>query len=265
MQLGDGLRNLGLLDHLASQDSPIHRLDSRVKVATTLVFLVVLASHPSTAISALVPYTLFPVYLASVGKIPTALLLRRVALTFPFVLTLALFNPLLDTHPAFQLGPVVLSRGWLSCCSILLRFGLAVASTTALSATTGISRLCEGLEGLGAPRAAVLQVAFLHRYTFLLMEEGMRMHRARELRANGRRLGLRGAADLLGHLLLRAWDRGTRIHAAMLARGFEGRLITGSGSRLPFRDLGFAAGWILIFALFRWVDVPAWIGGRLTP
>ena len=48
------------------------------------------------------------------------------------------------------------------------------------------------LERLGMPRIFAVQLLLLYRYIFVLMEEGIRMYRARQLRAfHGRGLGMR--------------------------------------------------------------------------
>jgi cobalt/nickel transport system permease protein len=261
MQLGDGLQNLGQLDHLAEQDSPIHRLDPRMKIAVTMLYLLAIASLPRTAVSSLVPFAVYPYLLAILGRVPARLILRRILWTLPFALTLGAFNPVIDRTPAIVLGPVVLSTGWLSFISLLMRFILAVSTATVLAATTGMARICDGLEGLGVTKVFATQVAFLYRYAFLLAEEALRLRRARDLRANGKSFRPKEAGTLLGHLLLRAWSRAHRVHAAMLARGFEGHFKSGPRPALNMVDIAFASTWIAVFALLRFVHVSLWIGG----
>lgn len=267
MQLGDGLRNLGTLDRLAAQDTAIHRRSPAIKVGVTLIHLAAIASMPPTTLAGLTPFVFYPVFLAGAGRIPLELIFRRVLWTLPFALLLGAFNPVLDRQPWMEVGPWVVSRGWVTYASLVLRFALTVSIATTLAATTGIRGICLGLRGLGAPHALATQVAMLHRYSFLLAEEGLRMLRAREMRANGRPLRLWEARNLLGHLLLRAWDRASRVHAAMLARGFDGLLKSHLELRITKEDVFFAVLWVGLAALFRIVNIPQLLGqlfGRLA-
>ena len=84
--------------------------------------------------------------------------------------------------------------------------------------------LIRGLRRLPVPGLAVDLAAFWQRYTMVLGEEWQRMtlaHRARTVRWNRRQevlLLLRS----LGLLFIRSYERGERVHRAMLARGYRG-------------------------------------------
>jgi len=262
--LGDRFRDLGTLDALGFLDTPVHRLDPRAKVMTTLLFLVTVASFGRYEVSALLPFVFFPLVLTILGEIPAGYLLKRILLALPFVLVLGAFNPLLDRHILLRFGSLEISGGWLSFASMTLRLTLTVASAIALLATTGVEGVCQALERLGLPRVFVQQIGLLHRYTFVLAEESGRMLRARELRAHGRELALREFGVLAGHLLLRTWDRAGRIHQAMLARGFEGRFHARASHGFRRRDGLFLAGWGLLFLVLRLVHVPRLLGSLFT-
>ena len=122
-------------------------------------------------------------------------------------------------------GGVAISVGWVSFASILLRFALTVSAALLLVAGTGMHPLCAALGRLGVPRVFTVQLLFLHRYIFVLAGEAdAHGHRARAARRRARAHALAVYASLLGHLLLRAFERARRIHLAMLARGFDGEL-----------------------------------------
>jgi cobalt/nickel transport system permease protein len=262
--LGDRFAELGTLDALGSLDSPIHRLDPRAKVLATLGFLLAVASFGRYEVSALLPFVFFPVVVAALGGVPFRYLLKRVLLALPFVLVLGAFNPVLDRHVMLQLGDLAISGGWLSFASMVLRLILTVAAGVVLVATTGLDGVCLALERLGLPEVFVMQIGFLHRYSFVLVEEAGRMLRAREQRANGRRLSLRAFSVLLGHLLLRTWDRARRIHLAMLARGFEGHFHTRRRRSFRAQDVLFLAAWGSAFLFLRLVHVPRLLEALLS-
>ena len=51
-----------------------------------------------------------------------------------------------------------------------------------LIAVTGFNAVCLALDKLGTPRVFVVQLVFLYRYMFVLVDEAARMVRARSLR-----------------------------------------------------------------------------------
>ncbi|MBI5014144.1 MAG: cobalt ECF transporter T component CbiQ [Deltaproteobacteria bacterium] len=257
--------DLGRLDRLAHQDSPIHRLDPRAKLFTTLVFLVCVVSFRKYQVSALLPFFVFPVVLATLGGLPLGYLAKRVLAVAPFAFFVGIFNPLLDRHPLFFLGSVGISGGWVSFASILLRFTLTVGAAFILIATTSFHGVCLALARLGAPRIMANQLLFLYRYLFVLGDEAMRLVRARALRSfDGRGMGMRVYGHMLGHLLLRSLARAQRVHLAMCCRGFDGEIRLLRRLKLGGREAAFTLGWSAAFLALRFYNVPQLLGGLVT-
>ncbi len=259
------LYNLGELTRLGSTDGPLQRLHPAAKLFTTILFIVVVMSFGRYTLSALLPFLLYPVVLATVGNIPPASILRKVALALPFALCIGIFNPFLDTNPVLYIGTLPISGGILSFCSILFRLFLTVSATLALIGITGFYTLCAFLPRMGVPRIFANQLLFLYRYLFVLLEEASRMERARNLRTFSKKgLGLRVYAQLLGHLLLRTFDRAERIHQAMLCRAYTGSLPLAPLPPFGIRDLLFCLAWGLFFLLARVYDLPQLLGHILS-
>jgi cobalt/nickel transport system permease protein len=256
------LRDLRSLEALAARDTPLARVDARAKVLATLAFIFAVVSFDRYSVAALLPLALFPVTLAVLGEVPAAALLRKLATAAPFALMVGLFNPLLDRAP-LAIGGLTLAAGWVSFASILLRFALTVGAALVLVAGTGMHTLAAALGRLGAPQVLTAQLLFLFRYAFVLGGEASKMAVARQLRSGGRSLALAAYGPLLGHLLLRAFERAQRIHQAMLARGFDSELRTLHAQRWQLRDTLFLLGWASYFALVRAVDLPLALGALL--
>ncbi len=259
--LESALLSLGRMDILACQDTVIHRVDPRAKIITTAVFLAAVVSFGKYEVSPMVPFVFYPVFLISAGNIPGAYIMKKVLFVSPFALMVGIFNPLFDNSVVLMPGGYEISAGWISLSSIMLRFFLTVTTALALIACTGFHNVCYALHKLGAPRVFVVQLLFLYRYLFVLMEEGGRMIRARNLRSfDGRGAGLRVYGSSVGHLLLRTVNRAQRIHNAMVCRGFDGniRIMRISGFKLT--DLMFILAWSGLFILFRCVNVPRLAG-----
>jgi len=257
--------DIGSLDALAARDTPIHRLDSRAKLLTTLIFIVAVASSGKYEISGLLPFFLYPVSLIALGDIPIGYLAKKLLLVAPFAFFIGIFNPLLDREILVTLGPLAIAGGWISFASILLRFTLTIGAALILIATTSFPGVCMALEKLGAPKVFAVQLLLLYRYLFVLVDEGVRLVRARALRSFGRRgRGMTVFGHLAGQLLLRSLDRARRIHLAMLCRGFTGEIRMLRPSRIGPREIVFTLGWSAAFILMRFTNLPRLLGGLLT-
>ena len=253
--------DIGALDALARGDSAVHRLDPRAKLVTCLVFLLCIASFDKYAISALVPYLVFPVALAGSARLPFAFLAKRLLIVAPFAVFIGIFNPFLDRQILFHLGPLAVTGGWVSFASILLRFVLTIGIALVLIATTSFPGVCLALEGIGAPRVFAVQLLLLYRYLFVLVDEALRMVRARSLRSVQRHgQGMRVFGKLVGQLLLRTLERAQRIHRAMLCRGFTGEFRTLRRLHFGRKELVFTCGWSAFFILLRLVNLPQLFG-----
>jgi len=261
----EGLYELGRIDQFALADTAVHRIDPRVKVLTTLVFVICVVSFDRYAVIPMLPFVLYPVVLATEGRVPLAWLGSRLLAAAPFAVLIGLFNPLLDREVVAAIGPVVITGGWVSYLSIIVRFLLTTAAALVLIATTGFNGVCLGLERLGVPDVFATQLLFLYRYIFVLAEDALTMRQARDLRSFGRRgSGIRVLGQILGHLLLRTYARAQRVYSAMLLRGFDGRIRARRTLAIGVADVAFLLGWSALFMVLRFVNVPLELGTFVT-
>ncbi|HBF35415.1 TPA: cobalt ECF transporter T component CbiQ [Candidatus Sumerlaeota bacterium] len=255
------LLDLNRLEDLARQDTALHRIDPCAKVLTTLVFLVAVASFNKYAVAALLPLCIYPIVLIAVGNLQPSFLFKPILLALPFVFCMAIFNPLFDRVIIMSIGPAPISGGWVSFCSILLRFALSVSAALLLLASTGFYPICLALRRLGVPRVFTLQLLFLYRYLFVLAEETTRVARAHALRApEQRRMKPSVFASVVGSLLLRTLGRARCIHTAMLSRGFTGRISQSGQLDFYCRDALFLVGWSAFFVMARLFNLPQILG-----
>jgi cobalt/nickel transport system permease protein len=253
--------DIGRLDRLSYQESCVHHLDPRTKVIATMLFLITVISFPKYEVAALAPFFLFPALLMTLGEIPVRFIIKKMIVVSPFAIFIGIFNPLLDTRTAAIILGVPISGGWLSFLSIILKFVLTISAALLLIATTSFPGVCHALRRLGFPPLFVSQLFFLYRYLFVLMEEAMRIIRAREMRSFGAGgTGIKVFVRLIGILFLRTVDRAERIYDAMLSRGFQGDIPSLKRSRIAASDLAFMAATITFLGLFRFFPVSEGIG-----
>ena len=247
------------IDKFAYQDSAIHRLDSRIKFIVVLVFTAVVISLPRTSLSILACYAIGPFAVLVWANIPLRFVFKQTLLVSPFVLVLALSCPLYDKTPVIVgFGPFLWqsSVGWLRCFVILGKFTVTMLALIGLVSTTRFNDLLAGLQRLGLPRLLIIQLGFLYRYIFVLIDRAHHILRARagrKLRSLGFRAELKNAAAMLGSLLVRSIDTAEHINIAMQARGFDGEWRTLSKLQIRRTDLLFvlvAASFVLGLYIF---------------
>lgn len=253
------------MDTMASGDSLLHRLDPRAKLITTLFFIVAVVSFNRYTLIEFVPFFLYPIVLISAGGLPAGYIFKKVLLVSPFAILIGIFNPLIDREIISHIGTIAISGGWVSFFSIIVRFFLTASSVLILISLTGFNKVCRALIGLGVPKVFVIQLLFFYRYIFVLADEAEKMEMARSLRsANGNSRPLRVFVSIIGHLLLRSYDRAERIYLAMQCRGFDGNIpLTGAFS-LTVKEAAFTAGWSILFMLFRFDNITVRLGRLAT-
>lgn len=252
---------IGRLDRLSYRDTVVHRLDPRAKVIATMLFAVAVVSFPKYEVLSLFPFFLFPVLMCTLGDIPAGFVAKKVAAVSPFAVFVGIFNPLFDSATVAVVPGVSVSAGWVSFASILVKFTLTIGAALLLIATTSFPGICRGLRRLGVPALFVSQLLFLYRYLFVLMEEAVRVVRARDLRSFGKRGRSIGVfVRIVGTLFLRTVERAERIYGAMLARGFRGETFPMRRDAFRPSDAVFVLATGSYFALCRLVAVPDAIG-----
>lgn len=262
--LMQSLYNIRFFDDAARKNTFIHDLHPLAKLLATFAYLVVLASFDQYDVSGMLPLFFYPVLLFALGEIPVGPVFKRLLMVEPLVVGIGLLNPIMDLS-LIQAGPLILSRGWFTFISILIKCSLAVLAALLLISTTGIEKIASALRMLKVPRLFVLQFLLTFRYITVLMEEVTRILRAYSMRAPGQKgIHIKSWGSLAGQLLLRTFDRAERIYQAMCLRGFNGEYYLGRPNRMTSGDILYAAIWILVFTAARLWDLPALIGSILT-
>lgn len=235
------------IDRFALGDSPIHRLDARGKFLVVLAYSVTLISFDRYAVADLAPMAVLPLAWLWFSDVPLWFALRRVVVLSPFILMLVLMSPMYDGSPhVVTLGPWrgTVGGGWLTAADVAIKFALGVLALTAMMCSTPFTQLLEAMRRLGMPQMVVMQLGFLYRYIFVLIDEAMRVRRARDFRgASLAPLGRQIAAvgGVVGTLFLRTLDRSQRIHLAMTARGYRGEPHSLNSLRFTTNDTLFLA------------------------
>ena len=210
-----------------SQGSTLwHKLAPRTRLLCALLFVFATALTPNGHWKTWAIYGVGLGALILLSRLTLSILLRRVAVEMVFmgvVLLGTLFR---------EGGEVLWQWGWLQ----ITTFGLMVLGSVTLKAllclvmmnllvlTTSIPALLHAFAALRTPPLLVAILASMYRYIGVLAEEFETMKRAaasRNLMGSNRWQRL-VVGNMMGSLFVRTYERGDRIHHAMLSRGYNG-------------------------------------------
>jgi cobalt/nickel transport system permease protein len=206
--------------------SVVHRLPPHVKLVALLVFVLTVVLTPRTTFAAYSVYLALVVVAQRASRVPAGYYVRRMVVEVPFVVFAALM-PFVASGPRVDVGPLRLSEsGLLGAWALLAKGTLGVMASLVLATTTEPRDVVAGLERLRLPNQLVQIMGFMVRYLEVVTGEMARMKVARESRGFQAR-SVRSwpvLASSAGALFIRSYERGERVHLAMLSRGYDGRL-----------------------------------------
>ncbi|GAB2452350.1 cobalt ECF transporter T component CbiQ [Nocardioides hungaricus] len=206
--------------------SPVHRAPAHLKVLALLAFAIVVVATPRDAYPAFAAYAVLLGVVVGVSRVPPSYLLKRTVVEIPFVV-FAVLLPFVATGPRTEvLGVGVSQHGLEAGIALLVKGTLGVLASLTLAATTEPQDLLAGLERLRVPQQLVQIMAFMVRYLDVVTGEMQRMRIARESRGFSARNPRHWPvlARSAGALFIRSYERGERVHLAMLSRGYTGRM-----------------------------------------
>jgi cobalt/nickel transport system permease protein len=212
--------------HLFVQvESAVHRLAPEAKLAGLVAFVVAVAITPRTEMVAFAVDAAVLLAAFATSRLPVAVLARAVVIV-PFVAFALLVPFVADGRSIDVLGVALSVDGLWASWNIVVKAWFGATACILLSATTPIPDVRHGLSRLRVPRVMVAIAAFMFRYLDLLTEQLRRMRAAMTARCHDPRWlwQARPIASSAGVLFVRSYERGERIHQAMLARGFTGTM-----------------------------------------
>jgi cobalt/nickel transport system permease protein len=236
-----------LSDQYIQHTSVVHQLDPRVKVVTTLLYILAVGITPEGIWWAFgLQFCLLLVVVIS-ARLAPSYTIKRSFVAAPFILAAVAIpftmpGPEVFTIPGLEW--TLSLTGLIRFISILLRAWLAVQSAILLGATTRVPDMFWALGALRFPKTLVSTISFMYRYLFVLADEASRMLRARAARspriAGASRPSTlwqgKVAGSMVGSLFLRALERSERVYDAMLSRGYDGQMRTLARFRMDSVD-----------------------------
>lgn len=216
-----------------------------------VLFVIAVVATPREAFWAYGLYAAFVIGLIVLAELPPRTVGKRMLIEVPFVL-FAFFLPFFGGGERVEiLGIAVSQEGLWGAWTILAKASLGIAASITLSATTTVPDILSGLDRLRMPRVITAVAGFMVRYLDVVISELNRRRTAMAARGYEPRWiwQNKALAASAGALFIRSYERGERVYAAMVSRGYTGRMPRLRGQAAP------ATAWAAGLA----VPVAAWI------
>jgi cobalt/nickel transport system permease protein len=206
--------------------SPVHRAAAHLKILALVGFMLVVVATPREWYPVFAGYLAILLAVIALSRVPVGYLAKRMVVEVPFVVFAALM-PFVATGPRVEVAGVPVSEaGLLGAWGLLAKGTLGVLASLTLAATTEAHDVLLGLERLRMPQLIVQIMGFMVRYLDVVTGEMGRMTTAMRSRGCDPRSPRHwpALARSLGALFVRSYERGERVHLAMLSRGYDGTL-----------------------------------------
>ncbi len=228
------LRDITLGQYYPAQ-SVIHKLDPRVKLAGTMVFIVSLFAFRS--VEAYIGATLFLAAVIYASRVPLKFMFKGLKTIFLLMMLTVVFNLFLTRGtPLFHIWFLTVTREGLETAAFMaIRLIYLVIGSSVMTLTTTPNNLTDGLEKALSPlrrlRVPVHEIAMIMsialRFIPILMEETDKIMKAQMARGADFESGnliqkAKNMIPLLVPLFISAFRRANDLAMAMEARGYHG-------------------------------------------
>lgn len=221
------------------KNSPIHRLDPRVKLLFALAIIIYVVSLPRIHEKNMVRLPAIEVYLLLLvlaARLDLKYFFLRVFAILPFGLGIAIIQPFL--RPAFiesytlypldlPLGLSITYEGLAFGSSLLAKFLVCVTSIVLLSSTTKLRDMVVAAGRIGIPKEFTLLLSMMVRYLFLFWAVLKRIRTAQQTRLFdiwnkdvSRKWVIEQVGNSMSSIFIRSYEQGERTYISMLCRGY---------------------------------------------
>ena len=207
-------------------DTALHRCAPQVKITAAFGLVLAIVATPREAVWAFVAYAALIIAAGTTAGLTPGFAGRRLLVEIPF-LFVALFLPLLGGGDTVTVAGIDLSvAGLWDAWNILAKATLGLGVAIVLGATTQVTQLLSGLDGLRVPAVVTAIAGFMVRYIDVIADDWSSMRVAMASRGHDPRwfTQLGPYARMLGAIFVRTYERGERVYLAMAARGYAGSM-----------------------------------------
>ena len=217
-------------------DSVIHKLDPRVKLFSTMIYIIALFTFRGILAWGIITAALIAV--VHISKVPFKFIVKGLKAIVVILIITAIFNLLLTPGDTvyWQYGPFKLTdTGIVNAVTMMIRLIYLIVGTSLMTLTTTPNQLTDGLETSLAPlnklhvpvHAIAMMMSIALRFIPILLEETDKIMKAQIARGadfeNGNMIQkVKNMVPLLVPLFISAFRRANDLAMAMEARCYHG-------------------------------------------
>lgn len=215
-------------DELASKQSPIHNLEGRIKLITSILIILICVTSKELFIPIILEIMLLIILkIANLSYIDSA---KRLLMLLPFGGAIIIFQPFI------QPGNIIWSYSWLHITdfglnwAILLFVRMIVCLTTIIiySSTTPLQEMASSFRKLKMPRDLAMILSIMVRFLFLFIDELTSIRKSQKSRNfnihsknTPYKWRVKQVGYTIGMMFLKSYEQGERVHRSMVSRGFS--------------------------------------------
>lgn len=264
-------------DELASKQSPIHNLEGRIKLITSILIILICVTSKELFIPIILEIMLLIILkIANLSYIDSA---KRLLILLPFGGAIILFQPFI------QPGNIIWSYSWLHITdfglnwAILLFVRMIVCLTTIIiySSTTPLQEMASSFRKLKMPRDLAMILSIMVRFLFLFIDELTSIRKSQKSRNfnihsknTPYKWRVKQVGYTIGMMFLKSYEQGERVHRSMVSRGFSDASEMFDEKKSPEKsDYAFIISIILIIIIleiiiFKYSGQLGYIGQNLS-
>jgi cobalt/nickel transport system permease protein len=216
------------LDELASQDSPIHNLDGRIKLISA-VFIIVIAAFSNNLFIPII-LEIFLLIVIKIAKLSYIDSFKRIALLLPFGGAIIIFQPFI--HP----GNVLWSYSWLRITDtglnwailLITRMIVSLTSIVILSSTSPMQQIVASFRRLKMPKDLAMILSIMVRFLFVFIDELAairKSQKSRNFHIHSKLTPYKWRIKQVGYsiamMFVKSYEQGERVYKSMISRGFS--------------------------------------------
>lgn len=216
------------LDELASKDSPIHRLDGRIKLIST-VFIIVIAAFSNNIFIPII-LEIFLLIIIKIAKLSYIDSFKRIALLLPFGGAIIIFQPFI--HP----GNILWSYSWIRITDtglnwailLIIRMIVSLTSIVILSSTSPMQQIVASFRRLKMPKDLAMILSIMVRFLFVFIDELAairKSQKSRNFHIHSKLTPYKWRIKQVGYsiamMFVKSYEQGERVYKSMISRGFS--------------------------------------------
>lgn len=224
-------------------ESILQKIDSRIKLAFTVIALAVVITSQRVIISAgvlgfcLVPLIVAGTDLKHAGKriLPALWIASVILITQIFFYG----STPLFTYQIFHYQIVGYVEGLKHGLLLMMRVLGGISLILFLTITTTIEQLIFAASWFRLPNPVIEIMTIAYRYIFVLLEEFDRLKKAQKMRLGykGWRKSMQSVGNIGGTIIVRVFDKSEMLYNTMRSRGYQGDISVTFDQRLSKVDL----------------------------